>query len=109
MSLLGVTTPLFAIPSIISVSSNSMHLIPPALIRTLSCFFCFFVVVMMMMIAFITTNSGLVPKMKVYALKSYILDVRLSVVNVHIFCFSFSEGKMYSRKKAGSPRSHPAS
>jgi len=94
MSLLGVTTPLFAIPGIISVAYTSIHLIPPALIRTLSCFFCFFVFVMMMMIAFITTNSGLVPLMKVYALKSYILDLRLSVVCVHIFCFSFSEEKM---------------
>ena len=43
----------------------------------------------MMMIAF----------MRVYALKSYILHLRLSVVGVHIFCFSFSEGKICQRKK----------
>jgi len=48
----------------------------------------------MMMIDFITINSGLVPLIEGYALKSYILDLRLSVVCVHIFCFSFSKEKM---------------
>ena len=34
-----------------------------------------------------------------YALKSIIWDLRLSVVCVYIFCFSFSEGKIRWRKK----------
>ena len=52
-----------------------------------------------MMIDFITINSGLVPLIEGYALKSYILDLRLSVVCVHIFCFSFSKEKMCYRTK----------
>jgi len=58
---------------------------------------------MMMMIAFITINSGLVPLIEGLchdALKSYISDVRLSMVCVHIFCFSFSEGKICLKKSS---------
>jgi len=48
----------------------------------------------MMMIAFIIIKSGLVPLIEVYALKSVILDFRLSVVCVHTICFSLSERKI---------------
>jgi len=51
------------------------------------------------MIAFITIKSCLVPRLRVYALKSIISDLRLSVVCVHIFCFSFSKEKKCERPK----------
>jgi len=47
--------------------------------------------------------------LRVYALKSYILDLRLSVVCVHIFCFFFFGRKELLKKNAVSSRSHPAS
>jgi len=49
----------------------------------------------MMMIAFITINSGLVPliEISVYALKSYILDLRLSVYAFTSFAFLFRKEK----------------
>jgi len=37
--------------------------------------------------------------MRVYALKSIILGLRLSVVCVHIFCFCFSKDKIHQRKQ----------
>ena len=53
-----------------------------------------------MMIAFITINIGLVPMIEgLSAQIIYILFLRLSVVCVHIFCFSFSMEKTCQRKK----------
>ena len=37
--------------------------------------------------------------MRVYALKSYSLDLKLLIVCVHIFCFSFSKETICYRKK----------
>jgi len=46
----------------------------------------------MMMLAFITINSGLVPLIEGLGAQILIIkDLRLSVVCVHIVCFSFSE------------------
>jgi len=42
------------------------------------------------------------PWLTVYALKSYILDFRLSVVCVHIFCFSFGKEKYVKQKSTKS-------
>ena len=52
-----------------------------------------YVSVIMMMIAFMTINSGLTPLIEGLCAQIFTLDLRLSVVCVHIFCFSFSEGK----------------
>ena len=49
----------------------------------------------MMMIAFITINSGLVPLVEGLCVQIF-LDLRLLVVCVNIFCFSFSGGKLCS-------------
>ena len=57
---------------------------------------------MMMMIAFIILKSGLVPLIEGLTLKSYILDLRLSVGWIHIFF----ERKIRLKEKAGSPRKH---
>jgi len=55
----------------------------------------------MMMIAFVTINSGLVPLIRrVYALKSYILGLRSSVVCVHIFAFLFWNKKYLKEKNS---------
>ena len=62
-----------------------------------------------MMIAFITIESGFVPLLRVYALKSFILDLRLSVVlRLHLLLFFF-ERKNMLKEKAVISRSHPAS
>ena len=48
-----------------------------------------------MMIAFITIESGFVPLLRVCALKSFILDLRLSVVlRLHLLLFFLNGGKM---------------
>jgi len=56
----------------------------------------------MMVIALITIKFGFVPLIEgLYAHKvsSIILDLRLSVVCVHIFCFSFAKENLFQRKK----------
>ena len=50
-------------------------------------------VVMMMMIAFITVRSSLVPLLEGLCAQIY-FRFEISVVCVHIFCFSFSEEKI---------------
>jgi len=51
-------------------------------------------------IAFITINRGLVHLIEGLCAPILIIkDLRLSVVCVYIFCFSFSEGKKCYRKK----------
>jgi len=47
----------------------------------------------MMVIALITLNSRLVPLIEGLCAQIF-LDLRVSVVCVHIFCFSFSEEKI---------------
>jgi len=60
----------------------------------------FFLSPIMMMIAFITMNGGLVPLIEGLCTQIVIIkDLRLSVVCVDIFCFSFSEEKVCQRKK----------
>jgi len=63
----------------------------------------------MMMIAFITINSGLVPLIEGLCAQILYFRFEISVFCLHIFCFSFSEGKISFKKKAVSPRSHPTS
>jgi len=53
----------------------------------------------MMMIAFITINSGLVPLIQ-YALKSYILDLKLSVFAFTSFAFLFRKKKYVKGKSS---------
>ena len=48
-----------------------------------------------LIIAFITINSGLVPLIEGLCVQIF-LDLKLLVVCVHIFCFSFSGGKLCS-------------
>jgi len=55
----------------------------------------------MMMIDFITINSGLVSLIEGLCAQILIIkDLRLSVVCVHIFCFSFSEEKICQKKSS---------
>jgi hypothetical protein len=63
----------------------------------------------MMMIAFITINSGLVPLIE--GLCAQILYFRIEIIGglrSHLLLFFFGR-KYMSKKKAFSPRSHPAS
>ena len=64
---------------------------------------------MMLMIAFITIKSGLVPMIEGLCAQIYHFSFEIiSGLRSHILLFFFEE-KIFSRKKAVSPRSLPAS